>query len=81
METKAIYLSGDRFGLKYHMGVFYHRELQRGFNERASFSGDRFELKYHMDVFYHRELRRRCNERASFSWGIGLKRDSSSCLL
>ena len=32
-------------------------------------------------VFYHRELQRGCNERASFSWGIGLKRDSSSCLL
>ena len=33
------------------------------------------------DVFYHRELQRGCNERASFSGGIGLKRDSSSCLL
>ena len=34
-----------------------------------------------MDVFYHRELQRGCSESESFSGGIGLKRDSSSCVL
>ena len=37
--------------------------------------------KNDMDVFYHRELQRGCSERESFSGGIGLKRDSSSCVL
>ena len=34
-----------------------------------------------MDVFHHRELQGGCSERANFSGGIGLKRDSSSCVL
>ena len=37
--------------------------------------------KNDMDVFYHRELQRGCSERESFSGGIGLKRDSSSCVI
>ena len=36
--------------------------------------------KNDMDVFYHTELQRGCSERESFSGGMGLKRDSSSCV-
>ena len=40
-RQKPPIFSGDRLQLRYHIDVFYHRELQIGCNERASFSGGR----------------------------------------